>query len=411
MSTDDRLQRLLGGVQLTKLRKRLRQRYERAALEGQVDGFRLGGLTPIEHAALASLLGRSPHFSGSMQVDVARIDATLSQADVAYSLRDALERLDGPIVHAASARARMAALWSEAITGCAHDGLAALVQTPAGISLLKRLSNRDPQTASELLRLAAAVLQRLPANGLTRAQLAADVLGDAHALDSGQAIATLVLAAWRQTCSTALQASEEREYRGEKARDIWANAGILVNELARPALFLNLPVQETTISGYSYGEPGYLSLRALLRTPLSWNVAGRDVFVCENPNLLAIAADRLGPRCTPMVCTDGMPSAAQHRLLSQLVQAGARLHYHGDFDWAGLRIGNHVIREFGARPWRFGSDDYIAAVQAAPYRERRLTGHETDASWDASLSPAMRQHQLPIPEEGVAASLLADLEN
>jgi hypothetical protein len=49
------------------------------------------------------------------------------------------------------------------------------------------------------------------------------------------------------------------------------------------------------------------------------------VFVCENPNIAAIAADRLGA-------------------------AGARLLYHGDFDWAGLVIANFVMREFGAEP-------------------------------------------------------------
>jgi Protein of unknown function C-terminus (DUF2399) len=52
-----------------------------------------------------------------------------------------------------------------------------------------------------------------------------------------------------------------------------------------------------------------------------------------------------------------MPSAAQQTLLAQLAAAGAgaRLRYHGDFDWAGLVIGNFVMREFGAEPWRFGA--------------------------------------------------------
>jgi uncharacterized protein (TIGR02679 family) len=411
MSSDDRLQRLLGGTHLASLRKRLRQKFERAVVDGQVDSFRISGLTSEEHAALASLQGRSPRFSASMEVNVSRIDATLNQAAVAHSMREALERLDGPIVHAASARARQAALWSTAIACCTHEGLATLIQTPGGIGLLKRLSNRDPQAASTLLRLAEAILQRLPANGLTRAQLAAEVLGDAHALDSGQAVATLVLAVWRQTDSVDLQESRERELRGEKARDIWAKAGILVNELARPALFLNLPTQETTTNGHELGEPAYLSLRALLRTPWRWSVAGRNVFVCENPNMLAIAADRLGPRCAPMVCTDGMPSAAQHVLLTQLKEAGACLHYHGDFDWAGLQIGNHVMREYGARPWRFGAGEYLSAVRAVPSRGRWLAGAEVDASWDPALSPAMCQHRRPIPEESVVVTLLVDLEN
>jgi uncharacterized protein (TIGR02679 family) len=56
-----------------------------------------------------------------------------------------------------------------------------------------------------------------------------------------------------------------------------------------------------------------------------------------------------------------MPSAAPQTLLAQLAAAGARLRYHGDFDWAGLVIGNFVVREFGAEPWRFGEADYLAA--------------------------------------------------
>ena len=94
--------------------------------------------------------------------------------------------------------------------------------------------------------------------------------------------------------------------------------------LARPVLFLNLTVQNQL--GGS-GEPGYLSLHALLRAPPLWDVAGRAIFVCENPDLVAIAADALGVECAPLACTDGMPAAAQRTLLMQLSAAGARLHY------------------------------------------------------------------------------------
>jgi uncharacterized protein (TIGR02679 family) len=151
----------------------------------------------------------------------------------------------------------------------------------------------------------------------------------------------------------------------ERIRETWARAGVLVNELARPALFLNLPTSGTESDRWPPGEPAYASLRSLLRAPPRWDAAGRNVYVCENPNLLAIAADRCGAGCAPLVCTDGMPAAAQRCLLSQLVQADARLRYHGDFDWPGLRIGNHVMREHGAEPWRFGAIDYLAAVRAA----------------------------------------------
>lgn len=92
---------------------------------------------------------------------------------------------------------------------------------------------------------------------------------------------------------------------------------------------------------------------------------GRPVYVCENPNIVAIAADRLGPHCAPLICTDGMPAAAQRTLLTQLARAGARLLYHGDFDWPGLRIANLVIRSFRAEPWRLGAGDYAEHADTA----------------------------------------------
>jgi uncharacterized protein (TIGR02679 family) len=186
---------------------------------------------------------------------------------------------------------------------------------------------------------------------------------------------------------------------------------VLVNELARPVLFLNLPTQRPANVGGAAGEPAYASLRLLLRSPPSWDVAGRPVFVCENPNLLAIAADHWGARCAPLVCTDGMPAAAQRCLLAQLSRAGAALHYHGDFDWPGLRIANHVMREHGALPWRFGAADYTEAVRTASGPGHLLNGLPVEALWDEALAPAMSEQKRSIPEEAVAASLLRDLEN
>ncbi|WP_245428299.1 TIGR02679 family protein [Kumtagia ephedrae] len=181
----------------------------------------------------------------------------------------------------------------------------------------------------------------------------------------------------------------------ERARDTWARAGVLVNELARPALFLNLPVRNAESGRWLPGEPAYASLRSLLRSPPSWDVADRTVHVCENPNLLAIAADRLGAGCAPLVCTDGMPAAAQRCLLSQLAQAGARLRYHGDFDWPGLRIGNHFMREHGAQPWRFGAADYLSAVRTTAAQS--LGGKAVEASWDGALKSPCKTSAWPSP--------------
>jgi len=414
---DARLQRLLGGDHLGPLRKRLRHRFERAPAE-DVALIRVGDLSPDEHSALASLIGRAQRLSRSLQIDVRSLDAALQRSGVATSLRDALEKLDGPIVHRATERQRLEGLWSDVVGSCGRADVIGLLRTPAGLGLLKRLARGNPAAAAQIRCRAETVLERLPANGITRSQLAADTLGDAHALDEGKAAATLVLAVRRQSAAP-VRGLEEPEATGahgnpdqadaaERSRDVWASAGVLVNELARPALFLNLPSIDAERRGQR-GEPAYVSLRSLLRSRARWDVAGRTVHVCENPNLVAIAADRWGRDCAPVVCTDGMPAAAQRCLLTQLAQAGARLLYHGDFDWPGLRIGNLVMREHGARPWRFSARDYLAAAAAAPGTGHHLRGKPVEACWDEELSTVMQQRRISVDEEALADSLLQDL--
>jgi uncharacterized protein (TIGR02679 family) len=406
---DDRLQRLLGGEHLAPLRKRLRRRFERAPLDRAIGQIRMDGLAAEERAALAALLGRPQRYTSSLQFDLELVDCNLQRSGIAPSLRDALERLDGPITHLATARLRQEALWSAVVDGCTHPDLVGLLAVREGTGLLKRLARQDAAVASELCRSAEAVLRRLPAQGIARSQLAANVLGDAHALDNRQPVATLVLAAWRRRRPPS-QGSGDDSLLGsaERARDTWARAGVLVNQLARPALFLNLPVKSAGDGGRT-GEPSYLSLRSLLRSPPSWDVAGCRIFVCENPNLVAIAADRWGRDCAPLVCTDGMPAAAQRTLLSQLALAEARLCYHGDFDWPGLRIANHVMREHSAGSWRFNAADYVAAVRTASGLAQRLEGVTVEAFWDDGLAAAMHEHGIAVAEEAVAAQLLSDL--
>lgn len=416
-SAEARLRRLLGDDSLAALRGRLRRHYERRPPRSCSDIIRLIELTPQEHAALSSLLGRPQRYTKSMQIDVRVIDAGLQRAGIASSLRHALEQLDGPIEHKAANRLRLESLWSDIVASCGQPLLSRLLERPAGLGLLKRLAKQQPELAAQLCRRTEAILQRLPAQGMTRSQLAADTLGDAHALDNSQPVATLVLAAWRlqrePNASDAITTSDELDRndgeKTERIRDIWATAGILVNELARPALFLNLPVRRTDALAQLPGYPCYGSLRSFLRSPPSWDVSNRIVYICENPNLVAIAADHCGAKSAPLVCVDGMPGAAQRCLLTQLKLAGARLLYHGDFDWPGLRIANHVIRDYGAKPWRFNAADYAAAIARRSGDRHSLRGKAVEALWDDSLTALMAQHGSAIAEESVAAILLHDL--
>ncbi|MEJ8839372.1 TIGR02679 family protein [Ramlibacter sp. AN1133] len=395
--------RLLGGEALAGLRQRLRRRYEQGLAVGDTGTLRLSGLNETEHAALAALLGRPARQRSSVQIELAAVDRALDAAGIAPTLRVALELLDGPITDRAAQRERIQEGWQGVARSC-DAPLRGWIEQPHGLGLVKRLSRQDTDVATILCRAAAAVLQRLPAQGIPRAQLAAQALGDAHALDDGRPVAALVIAVLRQRAGEAkVVVSDADDTATERRRDTWAGAGVLVNELARPALCLNLP------GAAPAGQPAYLSLRSLVRTPVAWPVRARDIHVCENPNLLAIAADSLGARCAPLVCTEGMPGAAQRTLLRQLAEVGARLHYHGDFDWPGLAIANHVLRAFGARPWRFTAADYLACLPAATRPGSVLTGDRVTACWDSTLTATMEQHRVAIPEEAVADTLLPDL--
>jgi hypothetical protein len=300
--------------------------------------IRLGNVSAHEYKALAALMGR-PRHAQSIQIDVGAIDAAMSRAGIAPSLRATLERLDGPIPHLPKVRAEALARWAAVVERAQHPGFAQLLQTPGGLGLLKRLARQKPEAAERLRDSADLVLQGLPLSGQPRAQIAAEVLGDAHGLDNGQPVATLILAVLRQAGPPGEEAAAP-DHAEEDSRTLWARVGVLA-------------------------------------------VRGRTV------------------------CTDGMPAAAQRTLLRQLANTGARLLYHGDFDWPGLRIANLVMRSFGAQPWRFGVADYSAAAGVAS--GQALAGTPVPASWDAALAPTMQQRGLGIAEEGVAAELLVDL--
>lgn len=389
----ERLRRLLGGADLAVLRRRLRARYERSEWR---DVFTLNRLSAAERRALEGLLGRTAKDAGSMRVYASELDEAIARAGLASDLRAALEFLDGPLQDRQAARLALEQTWSAVVSQADEPRLKDLLSGPDGMMLLRRVSAGSPEHAASLLIQARNVLARLPACGISRAQLAAEIFGDSHALDAGRSVVKLILRAASASLSPDIEA---------RPREQWAQLGVAVNELARPVLHLNLPVKSNAVS--PTGEPDYLSLRKLLRRSPAWDVAGREIFVCENPEIVGIAADRLAADCAPMVCTDGMPAAAQRTLLAQLANGGARLRYHGDFDWPGVNIGNFVMQAFGAMPWRFGAADYLSAC---PDDGLELRAEEcVEARWDDQLSKAMLAKRMTVHEEAIVATLLADL--
>ena len=71
-----------------------------------------------------------------------------------------------------------------------------------------------------------------------------------------------------------------------------------LERVARLPVDIGTPLGSIVRAGCETGEPTQLSLRALLRSPPRWLVHQREIYVCENPNLLASTADSLDVACS-----------------------------------------------------------------------------------------------------------------
>ena len=241
------------------------------------------------------------------------------------------------------------------------------------------------------------------------ATFAAAVAGDAHALDSGAPLATLAESAIKATW---LADAHSTGGPAQRRRALWEAVGIQLDDLSSTVLALNLVASEGsylsrfTEPARDCGEPLVLTLRQLARQPLEF--VARPVFVCENPAVVAVAADQLGASCPPLICVNGQPSSAALRLLAALHHNGARMLYHGDFDWGGLRIANLLRSRMPWVPWRFDTAAYLGAVSRA---RRPLRGRPTEAGWDDKLASAISERNLAVDEELVIEDLVTDLRS
>lgn len=402
-----RIRQLLDRPGLERLVDRLRRNLE----SGGGETIQLTKVTATERAAVESLLGRRPRAGRTLRVDRSEIEGILVHAGAAPGLREALEALGGPLVDRAAARSADAERW-HSVFETARARATAVGLEPWLASLetsgkLKRSAARDPERATQLLDQALGVLEQLPARGIGRGTLAARVLHDAHGLDPGRPVAGLV----RSALASRFRDDGEAGPDGERA--LWARAGVLVGgDITSTVLTLDLQAEDdsptsTMVNALAAaGEPAYLTLRQLVRDRPRWAVSGRDIFICENPAVVAEAAERLGNRSAPLIATLGRPRAAALTLLAQLQEAGARLHYRGDLDWSGIAIANDLIRRFGARPWRLGVDT-LAACRDLPGSP--LQGRPVAACWDDRLATALAERGSALQEEQLIEQLLADL--
>src|SRR5262249_56368144 len=130
------------------------------------------------------------------------VDRILRESGAAPGgLAEAVTRLTGPLRDRNRERADLAAAWDSAFAPLDaavgdRDELAQWRAWLGATGVVRRLAP-DPDQAGLLLAQAAAVLRRLPSRGIPIGRLAAECCGDAHALDDGRPVGTLVLSAGR----------------------------------------------------------------------------------------------------------------------------------------------------------------------------------------------------------------------
>jgi uncharacterized protein (TIGR02679 family) len=414
IDNDARLYRLLGAESVAWLVQRARDRLEAGRpLTGTVT---LPAASPEQRRAVERLTGRPPRSGASLSVSLTEVDVILRDSGTAPGgLAEAVTRLTGPLRDLSRERKDLAAAWNAAFAPLeeAVDGRDELAQWRAWLGatgVVRRLAPK-PDQAGLLLAQVAAVLPRLPSAGVNVGRLAAECCGDAHALDDGRPVGTLVLSAVRALAGLPFAA----EGTADSRRAAWASVGVHVDDLSSLVLCLGLPGDTHTVVGRvlaanrEAGQPTVLTLRQLRchDEPLP----AIRVRICENPVVVAVAADELGAQCEPLVCVGGQPSAAGRRLLELLAVGGTEFAYHGDFDWGGVRIASAVRNCVSWQPWRYDHVAYEAAASAAyPLAPPAgLVGEPAPTPWDPALSAAMLYHGIRIEEELVLDALLQDL--
>ncbi|MFJ8940268.1 TIGR02679 family protein [Streptomyces sp. NPDC102365] len=403
----DRLRRLLGDPELGWLIERIRLRMEREKpLTGPVS---LSAPTDAQRAAAERLLGRLPRAGRSLTVRPEAVYAVLRRSAISPAgLAPAVTELTGTVTPLSERRRQETRAWDAAYApldtlGRQQPELAHWAAQLRKDGLVRRLA-RTPDAARTLLAETAQALRALPAHPAHPPTLlpvfATRALGRAHALDDGTPHATLVLSGIRAL--TGCPDGTGAEWR----RAAWASAGVLKDAQSSTVLTLNLRGTPALDHMAEEGEPAVVTLRQLTLAPP--RTAPAAVYICENPAVLATAADTYGSACPPLVCIQGQPSAAALTLLGRLHDNGSSLHYHGDFDWGGLRIATTLLDRVPWQPWRYTTVHYHSAAANTP-ATAPLTDTPTTAPWDPDLAPALTELGVRVEEETVLADLLADL--
>lgn len=359
---------------------------------------------------LSGLLGRAVP-AGQTRIRLVDLDASLRSSAAERGLVPVVAELTGgPLrnrpAERDAAHAGRQRLWAHLDLLLAEHNLADREWVPPWAEwcrrggLLHRLPAAEAVTA---LTIAIQILARVlddshPPVGL--AELASEITGDAHGLDSG-VCAALVLRALAIALDAAPAAS------AAERRHLWQCVGVSTDEVSGTVITWALrPPGRDRWSAMmreraDLGLVTHLTVHELQRAG-DLTRPGEIIHACENPQALQRLA--MAGVEHPVVCMSGNPAAAGMTLLARTA-----VLYHGDFDWPGIAIARRIF-DRGAHPWRFGCTDYLNAVDRLPADNRLgLSGPIQATPWDEALSATMTAADVAVHEELTVDILLSDL--
>jgi uncharacterized protein (TIGR02679 family) len=396
-------------------RRPVRLALEKIETQGDVSGsIRLPCISQEELRCLTGMLGKRwrppPPGQDVSSLAIRRLDSALRESRFACTLPEALELISGrPLANRRAARVELRngrdAIW----VGAYDHPAAKESRTTAWLKSARRngaTARLVYANAGESLTVcldAAVALPAEPPEAL--GVLASRLRGNAHALDpdtaAGQLLASL-LASWGDV-PTPTSAAERRA--------LFERNGILTDPISCAVAVLNLPVAGdgliTRLTTVADGHHLSLTLGNLTCERLQMTAA--EVFVCENPTVLAEAERRLGRTSPPIVCADGQFNTACLRTLQALSAAGCSSRVHADFDWGGIHIASRMIQTVGVQTWRYDAAAYREAIEQA---STTSLSSRPPRELDPHLQPladAIRVHGRAVHEEAIVESLLDDL--
>jgi uncharacterized protein (TIGR02679 family) len=394
-----RLRRTLGTPGLSRLISRLAARVEQdKELYAPVA---LVQPSDEERRAVERLLGRrARQGTARLSISPQAIESALHLAGICDNLREAVDHLVGPISIRSHERAReeeaRAALLAT-LSQCRHAAEPWFAEWLNDISSDGTLT-RAVRQGGEPAKGARAVLDVLPADAKPISVLAEQVTGDTKAL-SGTPLARLVLRALSARAGEPMPASAAQR------RALWESMGVIVDDLASQVLVLGLraagsPLGDWLTAAAEHVTPFRVTLHQLVTMPI--RITSPVVFVCENPAVLRAA---VGIAEVALVCTEGIPSIACHRLLAAC--ADRQVWWRGDFDWTGLRTTTEAVGRYGATPWRMDVATYERLLGGGD--SEPLRGSPAGSPWDPDLAVRMRISGRAVMEERLIDELVRDL--